>query len=575
MKQNVIGSGPKSNIPTKLMIALAFILLASVVGIVLLSGPMVGYKPSEYNQYPDMFWVSLYGLYSIGVSLAIWGSSKIGHAFGVFFALASQTILVSVPAFLGYFTPDPYDGTVAIGYVRSIELTKHASPGDFYPAFHVLMYTLVRLTNLTVEQWVFLSVPLMYIIYLVGVFFLVKELELGRNATLAAILASPMVYTLVGVVVPRTFLFSVFPIFLLVVYKATKERKALLLFLLMISMTSIAHPLSGDPFVAIPVLLLFLFAPMNTVTLSGLAKRVRQGYGLILGLLFLTSSEWWLWTVQFSMFYPVFDSILTLQGGATGIGYVGTTLASSHLSLILAIEVIAKEFGGQIVYALLGVTGSLYILYRLTKKKSTGVQLFAMLLFTYFSLWTLVLMLLPGQFIFWRFTPYIVFASVIVVATFASNNHRTRAIILIVVLTLLSQAIGLTSIYSSAWTSSIDPTTTIADSQSVAWLSGRVQTTAYVQQLWFPAGSMAYALFGSNLPFGINSTVAPNRNLDYRLNGAIFYLPSYSAVYYQIARPNSPSTWEYTPNDVANLYRAPKVCVIYSNPDISILVLGC
>ena len=542
---------------------------------IIISGPMQRYTISEYAQYPEAFWYLLYGEYSIGIFLAVWyrNVARFRHI-GMLFAIVSQTLMISALSILGYFATDPYDGTVAIGYAKSIELTGTLVVGDFYPAFHIIEYAVGQMTRLQLSTLALLTVPALYLMYLLGVYVFVRAIGRGREAAwLALVLASPLVYTLILVPVPRTFVFCLIPLFLTAAYRLSKGKAGLVAILSLILMLVIAHPLDGGPMLVIPLVLTTMLSLGVNLNLKRRISSLRSNATHLVGVIMIICLVWLIWVLRFNGLSPYLQELVSGSSGA-GLAFVTSTISKSHLPTTLVTGIILKEFGGQFEYMTAGVVGLLY-LFVSTKQRRRAVPLYAASLFLFYGVWILLTSTLPVELVFWRFIGYLMFASSVLLAFLASEVKRRSALILVLSLVLSSQAIGASSLYSSPWTSTVSITTTRADVASVQWLSGKTSPLTVVRSVLIPASSLVSAVFGMTPSFGANSTSAPNSQLRYKLDGSILYFPSYAPVYYPDKFPNYPANWGYSPRDASKMISTAGICIVYSNPDISLFLLGC
>ncbi len=543
---------------------------------------------SIYSGYPEYVWVLLYALFANGILLAV--NDSVFHTRsvvpGLSFAFLSNSVFLLVPYFQGYYMADPGDPTAMFGLVMDIKLTGHILSQDFYPSFHILFFSVATITNLSYNTVSFMSLPLLYLFFLIGVCLLCRALALTQRATSAAlILMSALIYPEIGVAVPRTFLTALFPLFMsvLIFTVKRKSRGYLLLMAIFILALVLGHPVNGGPLLFAPTMLVLILMPRNKSS-SGpksiLGEPRRQVY---LKVVAVWSFIWLGWIADFTQLQAGLRELANIIYGESYLTYATNAISNSQLPGYFIVEILLKNWGAEFFYVALGLGLSVLSLLSLLRRRTVQPSiLFLCLLFLTFGAWLVGSVFVGTGLEWYRFIPYVLIPSCILTGVRLSKSSRMVTVSLVLVLVLSSQAVGFLSQYPSAWTSSVNGSVTNADMDAYSFFVSSEVTSIPVLQMWVQPFGPLVALKSNNFQYAnIGSDSIPPVGLNYTGEetgvppGSSFYLfvPWDAGNYYQASFPQFPFMWKYNSTDLVLLEKQPVTAIIYSNPTLNIFIL--
>lgn len=557
-----------------IFLLLAGILLLATVMYTIFRPANPTYITSIYFGYPWYFWISLYGLYCIGLLLASFSKITEDRISGVSFMVISNCLTLLIPVFLGYFLTDNIDSATTLGYVISFQTNGHVIPQDFYPGYHILIYSISKILGVAPNEVMQISLVLFYAFYLMGVYLLSRAIfGNNRSELLALILASPLLYPEITVSVPRTYMFEVLPVILLAIVNTAKFQRSadFVALLALLAMSIISHPLNGGIMILVLMFIVFVFLHRD------LKLRIKPFLSSWRGKIIISFSMLWLaWTLGFPLLYK--NSILELLGsfGYSYISYGFGLITKSNLPFSFVLELLAKLYLPDVVYVILGIVISSYVLLKLTKHVNMKRNVLMVSMILIISGAELVIFeLVPFGLELWRFIPYVLLPSLLLMSYFGLKANKLT-LGLIVILVVVSQGLGMARIYESPWTNSVNLSLSNSLVASVSWFSRYEVTYMQAAGIQFDVTSAVVAVRGPSFDIGnlLPASDIPN-GLNYSsLTQKDLYLlaPFYSQDFYQTMYPSFPEHWIYTPAQFKSLES--NANVLYESSGMSLLLVN-
>ncbi|WP_211281749.1 hypothetical protein, partial [Halorubrum ezzemoulense] len=167
-------------------------------------------------------------------------------------------LVFSIPDFRGYYVSSHYasDIMVHFGEIRSIKLTSHISEDNFYPLYHIQLYS-VHILGIELEDLDIVGSMISYIVFTFGMYCFARSVSNDtRSAEIAFAFSLPLIFLDFHVNIrPTTYSIMIMPFVLYLINTAytKKSKRFLLLSLIGLLFISISHPETAIITLLIPV----------------------------------------------------------------------------------------------------------------------------------------------------------------------------------------------------------------------------------------------------------------------------------------------------------------------------------
>jgi hypothetical protein len=595
----------RGTIICKLLAFISLMTVSAALIVLFLTEPATGYEISIYSVYPYSFWLLILTSIALGILILVVEASSLKESnwwlVGLTIVMVSNNTIFLLPLFRGYFTIDNYgvgntDNLQHIGFIRDIQITGHfgapmSSGENFYPAFHILILFMASITHINIELMLLFSSPFIYILYLVWLYLLSKEMTKDHNQSLlvTAFGSVPIFGSLYLVMKPMVFSFFILPLFLFL-YFSSKESEAIsckVSFILLLITMPFYHPITGGIALLIVVLLCQASSHISERGIPTKKEKLNKLFERTIPfILFIT---WFSWLSLFRMFRWQAVAIWeALQG-------IGTSEAS--YSLLLGYNPIipklkidewllhtTKTLGPVALYITLSVA---LLPNLLVKRKKSFAENHPFLLFLVL-LFVIYILLIPASFLFSyaigfvRMLLYTIFASILINgialgSLLKYSKKRWAVFVLIILVLFISLPITVFNVHSSPWVLRANPQITHAEVWGMSWFMNYDSKEFLIDETFFKQQIMAMGLRGlQNIPFNIRKwpdSLAPDHfgYLRHDNYGALYKQDRYfisntlSRIFYESVLPQYTHSWRWTPEDFKHLENDLTVDKVYCN----------
>jgi len=518
------------------------VLQCLIAFVIFLSNPPAGgYEISIYEAFPDIFWILVIGGYAaafVSVVFAALESNPTSRAV----ALPLMTIVflnilvILLPLSRGYFLNDQTDEVSHLGMIMDLALTGRANE-NLYPISHILAHQLVTTCNLDPMIVMKLVPALFYMLLMLGVFLLARELRRGLGvAAMITAFASILYFGYYAAAFyPTQFFLSEIPLVLFVVWKRRWKllNRSTVLIALVLPLPFL-HPM-GSLFL---ILILLLYDLSHKITARfdwqkkgiGVSKvippmNVTVRLGTLVGVILL------LW---FSNFLAFHSSItkgyewLFFGSGSSGADALVGIWNTGAFSVTGLLSQVIRQFGHLAILSLLTagiLLTSLSKKSRFRQSRSFDVLFFALM---FFSLSVVFVIAFFGSFtstaglsvrmLLWTLIPSWIIAGIFFQGILVKNGTRRRVLYAgFLCLLLVAAAIaGALSTHYSPYVNYTNQEVTEMNWNGMIWFytAKTDDRTIYFNQFAYRAADALYG-YESPRPSSIGTFELPPPHLGY------------------------------------------------------------
>lgn len=429
-----------------------------------------GYEISIYNAYSSFFWFLFILTIIVGVSLTLFFIVKNSGLwrYSLPVILIVDTVVLFLPTIRNYAFCALGGSDIFAHLARSkfILNTGHTMDGDFYPAMHILVATVDQLSLLNPAILVAILSWIFFILYILSLYSFGRAVFKDcKAAALLATVGTPLLFSF-GHYAFYPFLFALFlfPLIFYIIHKVDglENRGAYYTSFIILSFFIVfCHPM---------ISLILLITLGILYGYSQISNKCRLGFtgGFnILNMIAIVGITFVFWYFQFNSIFRMGESVISALLGArdtdTIISYNLDMVSQSGAPLIRVIEGFIKIYGPVILYIVVALLFSAYLVNKiLTKKRYVDKTIYVV--FFLFSI-AFGAALTLGYFIVFEFiraTSFAIIMAIIMcgIGFYAlikntGTPNTKKIIILTFVIMLCSVSIlSVLSVYRSPWTMS-------------------------------------------------------------------------------------------------------------------------
>lgn len=338
-----------------------------------------GYELSIFDAYPWYIWaffcISLY----LGIAILLMHSfcgvrSRI-FLLGIFIALLSNALFLSLPWFRGYgFYPNG-DALTHLGMMKDIIDTGHMGKENFYPIVHILGVTILYIASLsgsTLINFLFVSWTMLYI---TNIYLLSTSVSASKEqALLITALACPLIFSYMHTVIhPSMLAIFLLPLILHLINKSNStyinvNRGVFAALILILAFVIVfAHPVSCMYAIA----LLFMIPAVKIFSL-----KFYNGIRVPELTFYRTSTAMAAAFFGWYLSYPLIRNCIKTVYQFLTIGHEiskslfedqMSILSTANLSVVQFLQILGYKFGVLILYLMLSASALLLVLKKIIK----------------------------------------------------------------------------------------------------------------------------------------------------------------------------------------------------------------
>ncbi|WP_141134115.1 hypothetical protein [Halorubrum ezzemoulense] len=364
-------------------------------------------------------------------------------------------LVFSIPDFRGYYVSSHYasDIMVHFGEIRSIKLTSHISEDNFYPLYHIQLYS-VHILGIELEDLDIVGSMISYIVFTFGMYCFARSVSNDtRSAEIAFAFSLPLIFLDFHVNIrPTTYSIMIMPFVLYLINTAytKKSKRFLLLSLIGLLFISISHPETAI------ITLLILSIIFSTHLLAKPVDLPKKGVIIYSSLTLFIISYMWYISNPILQEYLSFRLISVIRGyDITTTGSGAAAAASDYPSILSVFTRVIELYGSPIIYMSLSGLSVFLIIYTKRFEISYPEKLYILLYST--SLFVSFVLLFGIQLFgdsIMRIVPYSLISSILVLSLFISNIGQYKifvkkaTIVLMVILLLLTVPLSIANVHS-------------------------------------------------------------------------------------------------------------------------------
>lgn len=185
----------------KLASIVALICVSVALCIIARTPPAPGYEVSIYEAYPVYFWLLLAASICCGIGIVVHQAFTEAQGrwwiAGLCLVIFSNSILLLLSEFRGYFFYGRGDTATHLGYIRDILTTGQIGASNFYPIQHILGTDLIEIAGLSTETIPSLLFVLFSGTYILNICLLSRVVAKSHGQRLLMVaFAMPLIYSM-------------------------------------------------------------------------------------------------------------------------------------------------------------------------------------------------------------------------------------------------------------------------------------------------------------------------------------------------------------------------------------------
>jgi len=365
-----------------ILVKIFFIIFFLCVTITLISTPSATfYESSIYSAYPSYFWGLLVLAIAVCTFITIQNAfsknEKYHWSSGIFYIFMINEIILLLPLLRGYTFYGRTDSITHLGYINDIISAGHFY-SNFYPLSHILIAMLSLITNGPMIQIFMASVAFYYLMYVLGIYLLCREISYNLGQSLLLVILSVLLP--VGVydpqVMPIQIMIFLMPIVSYLIFKRISDRllaQFRLIFIIMVLSLIFYHPFSATQFIAI----LLIYACSKIVYSKILNGKIdlatsKDSIQLVAKPILIILISFLIWAVSFWLFrqkiFVLFNWLMG-EGRDFYLSHYQNGLHKANLSLFQIFDLIFKTYGFFIIYTIIFILSLLIIFANILYKR--------------------------------------------------------------------------------------------------------------------------------------------------------------------------------------------------------------
>jgi hypothetical protein len=594
----------------------ATLILIAIFLIIAYTGQASGYEISIYQAYPWYFWLLLIACSSIGIFLLVeeaLSQKKTGWwQAGLAIVIVSNSILLLLPLFRGYYAHGFFDTLVHLGFIRDIEMTGHFGEAgvrgeNFYPATHILAVSLAYTSGLNANIVIQIIPPLFFSFYVLSLYHLAKSLtqNMSQSLLITAFGALPLFTSTNEILTsffPRLMTVFLIPFVMDIYYRSSlswQYRSAYKkIFVTILLIQPFMHPYDGGLFLIGIFLSIYISLQIYR---KASRYRIKESNPVILELqnsiwntCLILSVMWFFWFSNFSMFGLQVRRVRDFLAGdirASEAERYFFWLQRAEVPFEDAVTLFLKMFGNRLMYFIISSVISVMTWWKLFLVRDRIAPTYVVFSFLFIvSVALLVISFFsPYEIGYARFIGYAVFASTMVNGMGLYQLHqrirKTKFLTLATTIFLIvSLSLGVFNSYYSPFINAANQQVTVANIKGMSWFLERRDESLLTDEIAFTQYAHARALHGCQKEY---KNIRYPREIEpmlpehfgytkYPTYGASIHSDRYllinklSRIYFTERIPQYPNAWRWTPADFERLENDYTVSVVYRNGDFEI-----
>lgn len=456
-----------------------------------------GYEISIYSAVSSYFWYFLvFGIFisiCIIIHQAFSGDTDTKHwwVLGISTIMLSNMVILLLPVFRGYEIYGRWDISTHVGYVKDILQFNHISNNIIYPAIHILIAIISRITNTNEIQIINYIIPLFLELYILFMYCLAKTVFINRKEIIISTLASSVLFLsyINYQVLPNTLSILLLPIVFytyLNVFKSNvecKNTKSLFQFRIILVIFIIFfpffHPLTSFILIVtflVTYLLMFHYNKKFNLSLNGKRRQntiVPALIGFIVFVLWI-STKLSFWNNNIHQVTTWFIGEATTPVVSKNIS---TIFEKLHMKLLDIIELFIKIYGHIFIYIVFSIIAAAIVIRGIFWKRDKSLH-YLYFLIGWFSVYNLFLIIhifsTILKFGFWRIVAIVIVTTPIFVGYVISKSMDNKkyyqfVCITVIIILFFSSIIGIFNTFPSPYTLQTNQQVTKSEIVGMKW----------------------------------------------------------------------------------------------------------
>jgi len=450
-----------------------------------------GYEVSIYNALNPIFWVSLIGSITCGITIIAYEAINKQYSrqrfwlIGLLIIMMNNIILLLLPVFRCYATYGRTDNLAHVGIALDIISTGHISQYNIYPATHILISSISNIINLPPIIVVNFFPAFFYVLIILGIYCLAKVISSEpREIMLITLASTVLLSTLYNSVILYSLSLSyfIFPLLLYLYFKELAQFRLLLIVLVIL--LAYFNPLSS-------IVLIFGFTTMDVFNVFynkryGNQHGRQHRYGIYPSLISFIILITWLsgkypfWKTYIRLIYYALLGIIDIEPLITS-QIMDTFFVRLNMKIPDFISLFIKLYGNILIYLVISLIAGIRTIRHLSLTSFDQFKIKKLfILFGYFistillQLFQLFATIVSTGAI--RLLPFIFSVCPIFVGHILYNygkinkKNEFATLSLIVGLILVCSTFGIFSTYPSPYTKQTNQQVTVAELNGMEWL---------------------------------------------------------------------------------------------------------
>lgn len=376
------------------------------------------YEFSIYEAYKWYFWFFIISAQLSGIIILLYNpilkfKSQL-WVVGYFILIITNSILLLLPVFRGYFSNGRHDVLSHIAHMVDIENTSHILDNS-YPMIHILGFTIKSICDLNFN-YLSMFLPFLFsILYMISWYILAKKLFSNKKMlmlvlTFSSILLLKSYHVLLS---PNAETILFIPFVLYLFFRSISSSNQMIFRFLLILVN--IYVVFSHPLLTWLLIFTFIILDYSTYITQSIDHQKSDKLIIIMFIIFFSWSTYvYILTQKLNI---VIDAIITTTESQSELERYTVSVSSSNFSPLDLIQVYFYNYGQFFVLGLLSII-SIYILimsHRKKKQKMTFIHHFTIVGYLFFALLSLFLLMTIDEFGFMRIYSYSMFFSVILI----------------------------------------------------------------------------------------------------------------------------------------------------------------